>query len=67
LREKEIREREAALARQNEERQSELDEKERLLNEILRMHDLPTLNGDLQRYLDSSAGASTQVDSQGHP
>ncbi len=63
-REAELREREAEASRQNEERVAELSEKERLLNEILRRHDLPTLNGDLQRYLDNSAGCSTAVDSR---
>ena len=55
------------MNRQNEEKQAELLEKERLLNEILRVHDLPLVNGDLQKYLDSSAGASTAVDSHGNP
>jgi len=30
----------------------ELNERERLLNEILKMYEMPLVNGDLQKYLD---------------
>jgi hypothetical protein len=45
-----------------EEKRIELIEKERLLNEILKMYDMPLLSGDLQKYLDSCT-ASTAVGS----
>jgi len=48
----------------NEERMAELDERERLLNEVMRLHDLPLVkNGDLRSYLAGSENASTAFDS----
>jgi hypothetical protein len=43
--------------------QVELEEKERLLNEILKYHNFPQTNNDLKKYLDTCYDASTRVDS----
>ena len=41
-----------------EEKRVELAERERLLHEILKVYDMPLVNGDLQKYLDSCAGST---------
>ncbi len=60
--ESELQAREKTLNTKFEERRFELSERERLLNEILKMYDMPLVNGDLQKYLDSCT-SSTAVGS----
>jgi hypothetical protein len=48
----ELQNRERMIIQKQEVRQVELNERERLLNEILKMYEMPLVNGDLQKYLD---------------
>lgn len=48
----ELQNRERIIIQKQEVRQVELNERERLLNEILKMYEMPLVNGDLQKYLD---------------
>ena len=56
--ESELLAREKVLNAKLEERRAELIERERLLNEILRMYEMPLVNGDLQKYLDQCASST---------
>ncbi len=60
--ESEIQQREKTQYAKLEEKRIELNERERLLNEILKIYDMPMVSGDLQRYLDSCT-SSTAVGS----
>jgi hypothetical protein len=60
--ESELQQRDKAQTAKLEEKRVELNEKERLLNEILKIYEMPLLNGDLQKYLDSCT-TSTAVGS----
>ena len=64
--EAELQSRERMIIQKQEVRQVELNERERLLNEILKMYEMPLVNGDLQKYLDqntcsTAVGSGTQL------
>lgn len=65
--ERDLQKREQELMKQSQlykDRTAELEERERLVNEILRLHDFPIVkNGDLKNYINGSHNASTAFDS----
>ena len=60
MKENELLKRERELNTQSEERTSELNEKERLLNEILRRYELPIVAGDLKKALQTAVEITSQ-------
>ena len=65
LKENELLKRERDLITQNEERTSVLNEKERLLNEILRRYELPVVVGDLKKALQTAMEITSQESTSG--